>query len=391
MTGRVPMIAIKQILRGSAPMRVLVFLLCVLFSSSFSFAQETSITYQGQLRSAGVPYTGLAELEFRLFDQLTGGNQIGATEICLDCPVEDGLFQVELDFGAGVFEGGGRWLEVEVEGVTLAPRQKVTATPVAAFALAGNEGPAGPQGPQGETGPKGDPGPQGDPGPEGPQGLTGPEGPVGADGPVGPQGPPGEDGTIYDIGSGLNLSGTTVAVDDSYFDNRYLGNSGGTVNGSVTVSGITFAPTSTSRLTLPVSAFQGITARRPDGNYGFANAPWSNLVVPVKLPDGAVVTGFSCYAFDAGNTNFPPMQMDFRFTEGDLFASGGLAARVIATRSVSLSRPVNSIQSFDVGGLSTVIDNNQHTYQIALRLTTENTTDRFYGCSVNYSIGTFTP
>ncbi len=33
-------------------------------------AQDTAITYQGQLRDAGQPFTGTANLEFRLFDQL---------------------------------------------------------------------------------------------------------------------------------------------------------------------------------------------------------------------------------------------------------------------------------------------------------------------------------
>ena len=33
-------------------------------------AQDATITYQGQLRQAGEPFTGTANLEFRLFDAL---------------------------------------------------------------------------------------------------------------------------------------------------------------------------------------------------------------------------------------------------------------------------------------------------------------------------------
>jgi len=220
-------------------MRIFGLILCLMLGPATSLAQQ-SITYQGQLRSSGAPFTGLVDLEFRLFDHISGGNQIGTLKTCPDCPVEDGLFQVELDFGPGAFDGSPRWLEIRVDGTALAPRQKVTTAPVAAFALDGNEGPAGPRGPQGEQGPQGLVGAAGPIGPEGPQGLTGPEGPVGPagpagpigpagpqgdtglqgpagpEGPIGPQGPPGEDGTVYDIGSGLTLNGTVLSFDNSF-------------------------------------------------------------------------------------------------------------------------------------------------------------------------------
>lgn len=175
-------------------MRIISILLLLVSFASSSFAQQNSITYQGQLRSSGTPFTGLADLEFRLFDQLSAGRQIGPTEVCLNCPIDEGLFQVELDFGPGAFDSGQRWLEVRVEGNALSPRQLVTTAPVAAFALSGNEGPEGPPGPRGEqgpSGPEGPIGPEGPAGPKGPQGLIGPEGPTGPQGDPGPQGPQG--------------------------------------------------------------------------------------------------------------------------------------------------------------------------------------------------------
>src|SRR6056297_656716 len=107
-------------------MRFICLLLLAVFLWSPSPAQQSSITYQGQLRSSGAPYTGLADLEFRLFDQRSSGNQVGPTEVCSNCPVDEGLFQVELAFGAGSFGSGQRWLEVRVNGNALSPRQKVT-------------------------------------------------------------------------------------------------------------------------------------------------------------------------------------------------------------------------------------------------------------------------
>ena len=97
-------------------------------------AQSNTITYQGQLRDGGTPVTGNVNLEFQLYDALTGGNAIGSPEQRLGVPVEDGLFQVELDFGAAAFDGSDRFLEVEVNGAPLSPRQRVSATPYALLA-----------------------------------------------------------------------------------------------------------------------------------------------------------------------------------------------------------------------------------------------------------------
>ncbi|MDT8437899.1 MAG: hypothetical protein RQ729_02680 [Wenzhouxiangellaceae bacterium] len=160
-------------------------------------AIATPISYQGQLRFQGAPYTGLVDLEFQIFDSSSGGNAIGPVIERADWPVEDGLFQAELDFGSGVFNGSARFLEVRVAGQPLNPRQSITATPVAAFALAGNEGPTGPAGPQGLPGPQGATGPQGIQGvhgPAGPQGERGEQGPIGPAGPAGPQGETGPQG-----------------------------------------------------------------------------------------------------------------------------------------------------------------------------------------------------
>ena len=140
-------------------------------------AQDSTITYQGQLQEANQPFNGTANLEFQLFDQLTDGSQVGPTETRTNWPVEDGLFQVELDFGLAAFTEQVRYLEIRVDGTVLTPRQAIRPSPMALFALGGNEGPEGPPGPQG------DPGPQGEPGPDGPQGDPGPVGPDGDPGP----------------------------------------------------------------------------------------------------------------------------------------------------------------------------------------------------------------
>ena len=98
----------------------------------------TAFTYQGRLADNGVPADGLYEIEFKLYDNSTGGNQVGPTVSLRGFQVTNGLFTVQLDFGSSVFNGDTRWLQIAVrrEDVAdphtiLAPRQEVTAVPYA--------------------------------------------------------------------------------------------------------------------------------------------------------------------------------------------------------------------------------------------------------------------
>lgn len=106
---------------------ILVAGLTLLFAGTV--AADTTITYQGQLQDGSGPYTGTPDMVFRLYDSLTGANQVGADIEIVGVPVTDGLFQAELDFGDAY--DGGRWLEIEVDGAVLAPRQPISSVPVA--------------------------------------------------------------------------------------------------------------------------------------------------------------------------------------------------------------------------------------------------------------------
>jgi len=92
---------------------------------------DTTFTYQGELTESGSAATGQFDLAFDLWDAAAAGNQIGATVDLGAVDVVDGLFTVELDFGAGALDGSARWLEIEVDGQTLAPRQPLTRSPYA--------------------------------------------------------------------------------------------------------------------------------------------------------------------------------------------------------------------------------------------------------------------
>ncbi|RFF26551.1 hypothetical protein [Wenzhouxiangella sp. 15190] len=99
-------------------------------------AASTSITYQGQLQDTEGPVTDVVDLSFSLYETEDGNNQVGTTITRSGVEVEDGLFQVELDFGAGAFDGSPRYLEIAVDnGEPLAPRQPVSPSPTAMLSL----------------------------------------------------------------------------------------------------------------------------------------------------------------------------------------------------------------------------------------------------------------
>ncbi len=116
-------------------------IIVVTCSTGFAVGQTpvgTAFTYQGQLKQSGLPLTNTADFQFTLWDALTTGTQIGTAQSASGVSVANGLFTVNLDFGAAVFPGDGRWLEIAVRSpagaggyTTLTPRQKLTATPYA--------------------------------------------------------------------------------------------------------------------------------------------------------------------------------------------------------------------------------------------------------------------
>ncbi len=114
---------------------------------SYAAPMGTAFTYQGQLADANSPAEGLYDFEFAVFDALDGGTQQGSTLSEDDKDVIDGYFTVTLDFGAGVFTGDARWLQIAVrransteDFTTLSPRQELTPTPYALYAKTADTG-----------------------------------------------------------------------------------------------------------------------------------------------------------------------------------------------------------------------------------------------------------
>ena len=118
----------------------------LLFISAVGWAADvgTAFMYQGHLSNGGSPAEGEYDFEFRLFDDPSGPGQVGLTITAEDIAIDAGTFTVPLDFDSGIFTGDARWLEIGVRPgpetgafTTLNPRQELTPTPYALYALNG--------------------------------------------------------------------------------------------------------------------------------------------------------------------------------------------------------------------------------------------------------------
>src|ERR1051325_9671807 len=100
----------------------------------------STFTYQGRLYDGGAPANGDYDFMFLLYDDLWEGHQVGPY-IVLPAAVSNGIFSVELDFGANAFDGGARWLSIGAKPghirtnyTTLTPRQPINPAPYALLA-----------------------------------------------------------------------------------------------------------------------------------------------------------------------------------------------------------------------------------------------------------------
>jgi hypothetical protein len=117
----------------------LLFLLIVMLAG-LARAQGTAFTYQGRLTDGSNPADGMYDMQLKIFDNpaVGFGTQVGPTITLSTVQVENGVFTVLLNFGAGVFTGPTRFLEIGVRPTgspapytILDPRQAITTTPYA--------------------------------------------------------------------------------------------------------------------------------------------------------------------------------------------------------------------------------------------------------------------
>jgi trimeric autotransporter adhesin len=121
------------------PKAILLFTL-ILTLKFPAFAQGTAFTYQGKLNDSAGLATGSYDFRFRIAADSAGNNLVAGPLLTNAVPVNNGLFTLTLDFGAGLFIGSNYWLQVDVKTngaasyTTLTPLQALTPSPYAIFA-----------------------------------------------------------------------------------------------------------------------------------------------------------------------------------------------------------------------------------------------------------------
>jgi hypothetical protein len=115
----------------------LAIVLAVIGATLSAQAQGTAFFYQGRLNQSGNPVTGIYDFRFTIYDSLAGPTVVAGPLPQNSVGVTNGLFTTALDFGAGIFTGPGRWLEIAVRTnggpvfTNLTPRQPLLPTPYA--------------------------------------------------------------------------------------------------------------------------------------------------------------------------------------------------------------------------------------------------------------------
>ncbi len=109
----------------------------LLWCNGSIFAQP--FTYQGILKTSGIPANGNYDFQFSLWTAATGGSQVGSTLTRIGVSVSNGVLTTELDFG-DVWDGNDRFLQIAVRPsgsgsyTTLSPRVKVNRVPYSQLA-----------------------------------------------------------------------------------------------------------------------------------------------------------------------------------------------------------------------------------------------------------------
>ena len=94
-------------------------------------AVPVRFTYQGNLRQSGFLVNGQKNMKFRVFDS-SGPAAVSLWESSTTAvDISTGIFRVTLEPVINDWQSGNLWLELEIEGKTMSPREELTSSPFA--------------------------------------------------------------------------------------------------------------------------------------------------------------------------------------------------------------------------------------------------------------------
>ncbi len=91
-------------------------------------------TYQGNLRQSGFLVNGQRSMVFRIYDSSSSATELW-TSPAYNVSLSTGVFRVVLEPVIADWQSGSLWLELEVEGNRMSPREELTASPYAINSL----------------------------------------------------------------------------------------------------------------------------------------------------------------------------------------------------------------------------------------------------------------
>jgi hypothetical protein len=118
------------------------FVFTVLLAGA-AFGQGSGFNFQGRLNDGATPANGRYDLQFRLYDAVVGGNQVGSLLARPNTVLINGVFSVTIDFGPTAFNSPNNvFVEISVRPggspnafTILGPRQQLTVAPIALRAI----------------------------------------------------------------------------------------------------------------------------------------------------------------------------------------------------------------------------------------------------------------
>lgn len=119
--------------------RVLSFSALLLMAYAFvppvlSAEVPVKFTYQGNLRQSGFLVNGQRSMVFRIYASSTSSVELW-TSPAYSVSLSTGVFRVTLEPAIGDWQAGDLWLELEIEGNRMSPREELTSSPYAINSL----------------------------------------------------------------------------------------------------------------------------------------------------------------------------------------------------------------------------------------------------------------
>ena len=91
--------------------------------------------YQGNLRQSGFLVNGNRNMVFRVYDSSTNGTELCPGLVHNNVSISTGVFRVTLEPALTDWQTGSLWLELEVDGNRMSPREELTSSPYAINSL----------------------------------------------------------------------------------------------------------------------------------------------------------------------------------------------------------------------------------------------------------------